>query len=578
MYKGKFDQKRKGPSQDIHEMVSQRNASAAPKDDFSDFTVEPSAPKAAPKAAPKKPQQPKATPVSQDAAVKETPVKKAPVKQPAPKKQPPVQEVPEKKKKKGPRLGGVIFYTLYFMFILVFFVATYIGLQWLQGWLSDYELAQPTVKSQQVFTQLFTDPDWDALYDAAGAKDSEYEGKEEYVAYMENKVGDTALTYMETSAGLSGDKKYVVRLGNEKVATFTLVDKNALGETTLENIGELPDWQLGAVEVFFERPDSYLIQVMDGHTAYVNEIPLTDDHTIQIATTRAEEYLPAGTTGASICTKQVTGLMSLPTVTVFDKAGNQMEVTYDEATRTFTERTEANTITTDQEEVALSAAKAFCLWMIEEGNRADIAKYYDASSDVYGEIIRTTELWMQNHNGYRFENESVTNFASYNDTIFSVRVSMDLVVTRTDGSEKSYPYATSLFFHKTENGTWKVFDRTNVDVSEPVGKIRLTFMHQQTLLTSDFYNTDSKEIITPIITPAPEGQVFTGWATQTVNEEGDTVMSVVFEPDETGRVSIPDGTVLEPMILYAVFQDADEVASAETVPAETAASETTEGA
>lgn len=541
MYKGKFDQKNKKTSADVQELVSQRNSIPQMERPVS------------------KPASGKAP---QDAAQKKAPAK---AQQPA-KKQPVPQEAPTKKKK-GPRLGGVIFYTIYFLFILVFFVATYIGLQWLNGWLVDYEAAQPTVKAEQVFTQLFTDPDWEDLYEAAGAEDSAYEGRDAYVAYMETKAGSTPLTYMETSAGLSGNKKYVVRLGNEKVASFTLVDKNALGEATLENIGgELPDWQLGSVEVFFEREESYLIEKVDGHTAYVNDVPLTDDHTIQIATTLAEKYLPEGTTGANISTQQVTGLMSLPTVTVFDENGNQAEVTYDEATRTFTERTEANTITEEQKEVALNAAKAFCLWMIEEGNRADIAKYYDASSQVYKEIIGTTELWMQNHNGYTFANESVTNFAQYNDSLFSVRVSMDLKVTRTDGTEKDYPYATSLFFRKADNGSWKVFDRTNVDVSQPVGKVRLTFMYQNTVLTSDFFETDSDEIITPIISPIPEGKVFAGWYRETVNEEGDTVYTIVFEPDETGTVAIPDGTLLEPMTLYPYFEDAG------------AATETTEGA
>jgi len=551
MYKGKFDQKTKGPS-NVHDIVSQRN----------------SAPKKAAPAAQRKPQE------------EQTVLEKRPAKRPetaapqsSPKNRPAVQQQPAKRpapvqqsvepKRKGPRLGGVIFYTLYFLFILVFFLGTYIGLQWLQGWLTDFEAAQPTVKSEQVFTQLFTDPDWGALYDAAGAKDSAYEGKDAYVAYMENKVGNTKLTFLETSAGLSTDKKYVVRLDNEKVATFTLVDKNNTGEASLENLGgELPDWQLGSVEVFFEREDSYYVEMLDGHTAYVNDVPLTDEHTIQIATTLAEKYLPKGTTGASINTQQITGLMSVPTVTVFDDKGNPMTVTYDEATRTFTERTEANTITDEQKETALNAAKAFCLWMIEEGNRADIAKYYDSSSQVYKDIIRTTELWMQNHNGYQFLNESVTDYAMYTDTMFSVRVSLDLQVTRTDGTTKDYPYAQSLFFRKTDNGSWKVFDRTNVDVSQPVGKVRLTFMQGDILLTSNFFDTDAEEIITPIISPVPEGQVFSGWVRQTENEEGQTVLTVMFQPDETGKVAIPEGTVLEPMVLYALFENADAAAAA----------------
>lgn len=534
MYKGKFDQKTKGPS-NVHDIVAQRNA------------------------------QPRAeapvTPAPQRNTAPQ--VQRAPQPQKAPQRPAPVVQEPVEPKRKGPRLGSIIFYTIYFMFILVFFIATFIGLQFIQGWLTDYEAAQPTVKAEQVFTQLFTNPDWAALYESAGAKDSEFEGKEAYVAYMEEKVGSNKLNYLEISAGLSQDKKFVVRLDNEKVATFTLVDKNAVGETSLENLGELPDWQLGRVEVFFEREESYFIQMLDGHTAYVNNVALTDDHTIQIATTMAHKYLPEGTTGASVNTQQITGLMSLPTVAVFDEAGNVMNVTYDEATRTFTERTEANTVLPEQEEVALNAAKAFCLWMIEEGNRADIAKYYDSSSEVYKEIIRTTELWMQNHKGYRFKDEQVSNFALYNDNLFSVRVSMTLEVTRTDGTTKDYDFAQSLFFNKN-SGSWKVFDRTNVDVSQPVGKVRLTFMHGDTQLTSNFFETNAKEIITPIISPVPEGKVFSGWVRQTENEEGQTVLTVMFQPDETGKVIVPEGTTIEPMVLYALFENAEAAAAATT--------------
>lgn len=545
----------------------------------------------------------KAAPSQNAAAKKAAPAQPAAK---APAKKPPVpQEEPVKKKKKGPRMGGVIFYTLYFMFILIFFLGTYLGLQWLHGWLNDYEQAQPTVKAQQVFTQLFTSPNWGDLYDAAGAQDSPYEGKEEYVAYMEQLVSGRALTYEETSAGLSGDKKYVVRLDNVKVASFTLVDKNKVGTTVslenLENIGDIPDWQLGAVEVFFEREGTYLIEKLDGHTAYVNDVALDDSFTIQIATTKAAEYLPEGTTGFSMCTQQVTGLMSLPTVTIFDKSGNQMEVTYDETTRTFTERTESNTMSDEEKEVALKAAETNCLWMIEEvTDRGTVAKYFDPSSDAYNEIVKTTELWMQNHGAYEFLNETVTNYARYTEDIFSIKVSMDLNVARTDGSIKTWPYERTLFFQKSASGNWLCFKATNVDVSQPVGKVRLTFMQGDTQIHTDFYSTDADEIITPII-PVPDGQVFTGWVTVSENEEGATVYNLEFQPDATtGKVSIPDGTSLKPMTLYALFQNADEAQEitvvdvpaetsapetvpAETVaettaPAETAAPETTEGA
>lgn len=503
---------------------------------------------------------------------------KAPAKRPAA----PAPQPETKKKKSGPRLGGVIFYTLYFLFILIFFLATFIGLTWLHGWLADFEMAQPGGKAEQVFTQLFTNPDWGALYESAGAKDSAYEGKEAYVTYMENKVGDSQLNYLETSAGLDKyTKKYLVRLGNEKVASFSLVDKNQVDSASLDNldsIGDIPDWQLGSVEVFFNREGTYYIEKLDGHTALVNDVALTDDMTIQVATTLAEEYLPAGTTGASMCTQQIDGLMSLPVVTIFDKSGKQMEVTYDEATRTFTERLESNTMSEDEKNIALEAAKVYCKWMIKEvTDRGTIAKYYDPSSETYNNIVKTTELWMQSHNGYTYSNESVTNYARYGEDIFSVSVSLSLDVTRTDGTVKNYPYSQSLFFRKSDTGKWLCFAATNKDVSVPVGRVRLTFMNGANEVHSQFYSTDSKEIITPVV-PTPDGKVFTGWVTVEKDDSGTTVYNLQFQPDAEGKVSLPEGTTLKPMKLYALFQNPGEQTVAPASEAEPTETASTEGA
>ena len=511
--------------------------------------------------------------------------KKAAAKKPvAPQEEP----APAKKQKKGPRVGSVIFYTIYFLFILAFFGATYLGLNWLHGWLSDFEAAQPTLKAEQVFQEVFTDPDWGALYEAAGAKDSLYEGKDQYVAYMEEKVGDTKLTYMETSAGLDKTKKkFIVKLGDEKVATFTLTDRNKVGNlnlgdlTSLENIKEMaddiPDWQLGAVEVFFERVGTYYIVKMGDHTASVNGVELDDSFTIQKATTVAEKYLPEGTYGFVTCVQQIDGLMEVPTVVITDKDGTPVETTYDEASRTFTAKTESNTMSDELDEIALEAAKVYSLWMIdEEHDRAAIAKYFDASSNAYSRIVKSTELWMQNHAGYRFENDSVTDYARYSDDICSVKVKTDLIVTRIDGSEKVYAFNQSMFFRKNDAGKWLCFESTNVDVSEPVGKVRLTFMQGDVQLTTDFYETDAKEVITPKL-PVPEGQVFSGWVTVSRNENGETVYNVEFQPGEDGTVKLPEGNTLKPMTLFALFQDASE-ATVEAAPVESDVPETTEGA
>ena len=536
MYQGKFDSKHRKTTVDVSELVAQRSSG--------ERTATRPAAENVTRTAPAARQTASARP--QSAPDRQT--------QSAGKKQPAPQPVPENRRR-GPRLGGVIFYTFYFMFILLFFVAVFFGLQWLRGWLVDYQAAQPTTKSQEVFEQLFANPDWDALYAAANVEDTPYEGKDQFVTYMENRVGDTALTYKETSAGLSGDKKYFVFLGDEKIASFTLSGQTAA-------ITDIPNWDLGKIELFFERGETFYIKNVDGHTVKVNDVPLDDSHVIQIATTvAAEKYLPIGITGVSMCTQQISGLLAVPTVTIFDEKGNSMEVSYDEESRTFTEQTKANTISDEEKEAAMNAAKTYCLFMIEKASKADVAKYFDTSSEAYSVVTNLNgNLWMQDNNGYRFTKEEISDYARYSDDLFSARVALTLNVTRKDGTTKDYDYDQTLFLRKQNTGKWLVYESTNVDVNAPVGKVRLTFMDGATELSSEFCQTDATELTTPLVS-APEGKVFSGWYRIDKYDNG-TTYTMVFDPDENGHVTIPAGTALEPMTLYALYEDASTAAAA----------------
>ena len=519
MYQGKFDSKKKQTSADVYELLAQRNAEPAKT----------AAPAAQPEMTQPLPEEPKAKKQKKQVQQEAAPVKE----------------------KKGPRMGSLIFYTCYFMFIFLFFVGTWFGLQWLQNWLYDYEAAQPTVKCQEVFEQLFGDPDWSALYDMAGIEDTEYEGKEEYITYMENRVGDTELTFLETSAGLSGDKKYIVKLGEDKIATFTLV-----GETS--NITDIPEWNLGGVELFYERQESFSIQLAGNHTAYVNGVQLDDSFTVQIATTRAEEsgLLPIGVGGEKTYTQRIDGLMAVPTVTVMDKTGKDVPVTYDEATKTFTAQTETNTISDEHRALALDAIKSYAEFQIKEATRAKLAQYFETSGEAYKNITGTVLDWTKDNRGYSFANDSVTGYARYSDTLFSVYVATEMTINLLDGGTQVKPINATLLF-ELNNGKWKAIRMTNVDISEPVGEVRLTFMNDTEVLDSKFVANDAEELLTPMVS-APEGKVFVGWITKVIGENGKAEWNLIFTPDEvgTGHVTLASGTVLEPMTLYAHFENA----------------------
>lgn len=478
---------------------------------------------------------------------------------PLPDRKPTPSAKKSSKKRKGPRLGGVIFYTVYFLFIALFFLATFIGLQYVRDWTVSYEAARPNAKAEQVFTQLFTDPDWEALYVASGAQDSPYEGKDAFVQYMREKVDPQKLTYMETSAGLSGNKKFVVRMGSERISAFTLADKNP---DTSHSLTRIPDWQLSAVELYFQRQGTYRIEKLKGQVAYVNGVKLSEDLTIQEASTSAQEYLPAGVTLESTCIQEVTGIMVTPTVEIYDADGNPQQVNYDADTQTFTVRKESSTMGEEEKAAALAAAEAECKWMIRElTGQNNLAKFFDSNSNAFKTLTAAELTWTQKNNGYTFLNETVTDYVRYTDNIFSVRVSLTAEIkVQIDGSTKIIDFNKSMFFRKTTDGRWLCYESLNRDVSQLIGKIRLTFKQGDTTLLSTFFQTDAKQIITPVITP-PEGKVFSGWVRQDTNEQGQITLTVIFQPDETGTVSIREDAGLVPMTLYALFEDPTSVST-----------------
>ena len=548
MYQGKFDAKSKGqqaPDQALDNIIRERaedNAARAARKASREARRNAAAP-AAGKPAPKQRNAQKAA---------ERPLAPAPQRQP--KRQTEVEVV--KQQRKGPRLGGMIFYTFYFLLIFVFFIGVFVTLNWLNGWLKDYEAAQPTVKCQQVFDQLFGNPDWAQLYRLAGDPtgtgtnkyDTQFEGVNEYVTYMNNKVAGQELNYVETSAGIGTKKKYIVRLGSEKLATFTLN-----GYTEEQKITAIPDWQLDGVEIFVNRQESIKIRKLENHVAYVNNQPLDDSYTIQIASTKADENLsPENRIRTSI--QEVSGLLTTPQLLVYDQTGAPIEVRYNPDSGMYEEQTDAIAMTEEERSAVFGALEAYAGFMINaSGSRAAVAKYFDGSSQTYNDIIKMNgELWMNADRGHEFRNEEILGYTKHSDTLFSVRASMVMHVINKDSTEKDFNVLQSMYFTK-KNGKWVCTEMTNEDITAPVGEVRLTFCDLAgNVLSSDFYATDAPSLITPVV-EAPAGKVFSGWSTITTNEQGQKTWNLMFQPDETGNVTLGVGYTLTPMVLYPLF-------------------------
>ncbi len=487
--------------------------------------------------------------VNPEAPPKESPkkpVKKQAAPQSAPKKS--GKKKKRKKKKKANRTITLIFYTFYFVLVAALLAGVWYLHSWLTDYLTAYEASQPTTRCEEVFQEHFADPDWNALYSLAGIPDTAYEGSEAFAAWMDTQAAGKELTYVETSAGLSGGHKYLLKLDGETIGYFTLVDQAPKG-------AEVADWQLGQVSLNYSYTEAVTIESSGDITVYVNGVALTDDQVIQIGTTVAEDYLPAGVHGPRIYTQYLDGLMLEPEITAADAQGNPVEVVYDEAQDLYIVRTEENTITDELYERVLDTAKTYSLRMIEKASAKKLGEYFDTKSDSYKTII-SIDPWMQEwfFSGYEWGEESITGYYRHSDDLFSVHVELSMFVTRTDDTVKEYKVDHSFFF-ELQGKTWKCINMTNVDIRQQTASVRLTFKTGDTVIFTNIYPQDTASIQPPMVT-APEGKVFDGWYRQDVAEDGSIQYTLVFAPDETGVISLPAGTKLEPMILYALFVDA----------------------
>lgn len=455
---------------------------------------------------------------------------------------------PEKKEKRKffhkPRLSTIIFYSFYVLLIAAFFLGMQKVLTPLEDWLTRYEASQPEKKCEEVFTSLFSDPDWGELYDLADIEDTTYEGSEAFVAYMEAKAAGKEITYVETSAGLSGDHKYIVKLDGEKIGTFTLT-----GGTDSQT--EIPEWKLGKVELFFTRTESVFVEKRPGYTVSINGVALDDSYTIRTVTTDAEKYLPEGLHGYRLEVQTISGLLVPPQVTVTDENGNPVTMNYDTDTKSYTLPPVTMEMTEQEQAFVKNTLETFAKYMIKAATKKQLESCCVPNSEVYI-TISNIDRWMQDYRNYEISPIAYNNFYRYSDTLFSVRAAMTNKVTRNDGTVKDYEMDYTLFFTLDASGKWLLSDMTQVEISHQTELVRLTFLDGETVLESVFIDTSSKTLTLPAVT-VPEGKVFSGWARQDTDGNGKTTMTIVFKPEETNTVILSDEKLV-PMTLYALFE------------------------
>lgn len=459
---------------------------------------------------------------------------------------------PRRRRRRRITVGTICFYSVWAALIVAFFIGMAIAKSALRDWLVDYEASQPDNQSVMVFQQYFQKPDWAELYELAGLQNTDYEDAQAYADYMNGVVGDRETVMLETSAGLSGGKKYVIRttLGEEKFynfATFTLVDKKAEGEL-------ISDWQIGQVELFawdeengktvpLQRTLGYTFLVHPDTTVTVNGVALGEDSVYRKVGTVAESYLPEGLHGYRLVELRVDGLLSQPQIVATDAQGNPAELIYDRENQIYSQEISLPTITQVEEDAVVNAAQTYCKYMISAAGAWDLRGCFDHNKPIYT-TITTNTTWMQGYSGYEFGDVQVSGFYRYSDSLYSAKVTLTLNVVRKDGTVKVYELDTH-FFLELQEEVWKVIEMTNVDVQEQTTSVRVEYVYGEQVLSVAMVDTGSRKL-TPPAAPEVDGMSFRGWFVEAGR----------LEMNEDGMITLPSDFDLQPMTVYALFGEA----------------------
>lgn len=447
---------------------------------------------------------------------------------------------------KKPRWTTVVFYSVVLIVIVAFYFFMTNLMGKLTAHLENFQENHINSKYRQVFESYFADPDWGKLYDEAGMADTAFEGKEAFVAYMTQKVGDQELICFLESAGTDA-KRCPVYLGNEEIGAFYMSSpaqpkpetdpwyyKIPFAESLVNKL-KVQHWNYdGLTLVEPKRQLSVTVTTEGDRTVYVNGVALGEEYLISTTYTLAEQYLPEGLHGMRRQSFYADGFLVAPQVTAADKDGNPIELVelspgvYSEV---FTQQESEKEI----EELVVDAAKVYCQYMIEATGSSSLRKYFDTAGQAYKDIT-SSEQWMQDYQTYRFGEATLSSFYRYSEDTVSIRLAMSLYVRRFDGSEKEYPVNTTFLMKKGDDGSYKVYATNNQELQKATTLVRLRFYSGGQLLESRMVDASANQLELPQVT-APEGKQFTGWYLATTAEDGSQTLSRIFLPKE-GETSV----------------------------------------
>ena len=338
-----------------------------------------------------------------------------------------------------------VFYIVYLSLVVVAIVGILLGMNWLKGYLAEYESARPDYVAQDVFEEYYTSGNFDKLADITYNSDS-FDSVEAVAGFLNEQYGEAELSYNSVSSGDEDVLKYIVKSGDYKISSFTL-KKSA--ETTERGFAL---YEADSFEVFYVAEKSVSILAPDFATVSLNGKELTDaqikDKGVILETA---DSTPEGINPVQYNRYSVSGLINDPEIKVMS---GELEnpVRYNSETKEFEAGLPNDaTLEAEHKEFVLAAVKEYAKYMEMDSWWGRVSPYFDTTTDLYASIRTVAQYFVYPHEGYRFENEYAGEFYAYDENTFSCRVSVLQVLTNPGMEDFKDPIDMTVYLRRVGN-------------------------------------------------------------------------------------------------------------------------------
>ena len=362
------------------------------------------------------------------------------------------------------------FYQVYFAVLAVAVVLIAAGTIWLNGYVKDFEAAQPIHVARQV-AELFEAGDYARVYELDSAAQDVFGGdRDYYVESLTEAAAGRALAWGEVLSSSEDEHKYNVTLDQERFATFTLVPTGArtrrgfrhwgLGTlTTLVEVApaepEIPEEDETDAQATAEpeaEPVAYRITApSDCRVTFEGRVLTGEDVVNASVPTLPEGFLPEGLSAPTLVEYEAVSTSPQPDVAVADASGQPRALRHDDATTYFCGVAENEEFKAAYGQDLIKLAKRLARFTSNDLTQKEILTYCEKGSPIYDIIQAFDNAWAMKHSGIDFKNEVVEDVVFHSEACFTCRVSFDFTLY-AKGQPKTSPTTYTLCLVNTAKG------------------------------------------------------------------------------------------------------------------------------